>query len=330
MRSIPFLLSLTLGLFMLLLPATWSAAAPDVTGTAAISSDTAGVWTATKRVDVYAEGNADDPFPADGNFTYVYTVTNDPGSLVALGGFLLVLSDPDCLPASIGFIPGPLDPDVPGGVVNDTGVAKRAEWYFSAGGIAPGATTSQLYLTSDCGPGTMPDQLMESSIPGQFGFDGSGQCIAPTVPPVATGDPVPCTIGFWKNRAAGKKGTLQHFDAAQFDAIVSLGVVLSGGIFADEAALLSDLQSKGNRPPSQRARQQLAALVLDLAAGTLNPDNQKCKLFGGNTISSNACGANMSVDQALDFFFLEYAAGRFLEAKDCADDVNNGIGVGDG
>ena len=141
---------------------------------------------------------------------------------------------------------------------------------------------------------------------------------------------MPCTIGFWKNRAAGKKGTLQHFDDVEFDAIVSLGTVLSGGVFVDEAALLTDLQSKGNRPPSQRARQQLAAFVLDLAAGTLYPDNQKCKLFGGNTISANACGANLTVDQALDYFFLEYAAGRFLEAKDCADDVNNGIGVGDG
>ena len=99
MRSISSLPLPVLCGFLFLLSATGSSAAPDVTGTATISSDTAGVWTATKRVDVYAEGNADDPFPADGNFTYVYTVTNDPGSLVALGGFLLVLNDPDCLPA---------------------------------------------------------------------------------------------------------------------------------------------------------------------------------------------------------------------------------------
>ena len=97
---------------LLALPTSSAFAQPDASNTSIISSDTAGVWTATKRVDVYAEGNPLDPFPGDGNFTYVYTVTNDPGSLITIGGLLVNLVDPACLPATIGFIAGPLDPEI--------------------------------------------------------------------------------------------------------------------------------------------------------------------------------------------------------------------------
>ncbi len=147
------------------------------------------------------------------------------------------------------------------------------------------------------------------------------------------GDANPCTIGFWKNRSLNKKGVLKFFPAGEFDSVVGGAVLISGGVFtsasgtADFDALLFALQSKGNRTPEERARQQLAAYFLNLAAGDLFPDQDKCKLFETNDISSNACGSNITVQEADTFISDNFNMGNFEAAKDCADDLNNGIGL---
>ena len=73
--------------------------------------------------------------------------------------------------------------------------------------------------------------------------------------------------------------------------------------------------------------QQLAALLLNLAAGDLFPDNQKCELFESNSLGENACGGARSVGSALDRILADMAAEKFEAANDCADDINNGNGV---
>jgi hypothetical protein len=78
-----------------------------------------------------------------------------------------------------------------------------------------------------------------------------------------------------------------------------------------------------------RAKQQLAATLLNLAAGDLFPDNQKCKLFEGNNITSNACGTGITVGVAVSYGKVDILGdidGQ-TEAHNCFDDLNNGIGV---
>jgi hypothetical protein len=141
---------------------------------------------------------------------------------------------------------------------------------------------------------------------------------------------MPCTIGFWKNRADGKQGTLQHFPDPEFANLVTAAVALSGGVFTSSADLLTHLQSKGPRSILDRGKQQLAATLLNLAAGDAFPDNQKCKLFEGNVITTNACGTNVSVGSAVASIITGLGGSEAAQhaAQECSDDINNGIGLG--
>jgi hypothetical protein len=167
------------------------------------------------------------------------------------------------------------------------------------------------------------------SVSGEFSLDTTGTCVGPTVPPEETGEPLPCTIGFWKNRADGKQGTLQWFPNGDFDAVVNAAVALSSGIFANAADLLYYLQSQGQRSILVRAKQQLAATLLNLAAGDLYPDNDKCRLFEGNDITTNACGTGITVGVAVNYGKVDILGdvAEQHEAQECFDDLNNMIGV---
>ena len=78
----------------------------------------------------------------------------------------------------------------------------------------------------------------------------------------------------------------------------------------------------------EKAEQQLSAYLLNLAAGDLFPDNQKCKLFESNDLDgTNACVDDATAGDAYNSILADMAAGNYEDAKDCADDVNNGIGV---
>lgn len=292
-----------------------AAAAPDVTDSATIVQPD-GAFTAVKTVQIFQEGNPDDPFAGDGRFTYVYTLANDAGSALPLIGFTLEIV-PACPIATIGFFPATgVDPDAPGGVI----AGNEVEWNFFDTSIQPGQVSSKLYVTSVCGPSGSADSI--ASVSGELSFDASGTCLAPRVPPVAPVEPMPCTIGFWKNRADGKKGTTQWFPGSDFTNVVAHAVALSGGVFPDTTSLLTSLGSKGSRSLLERGKQQLSATLLNLAAGDLFPDNQKCKLDEANKITSNQCGSNLTVGTAVNSVKADPAAGH-----SCADDINNGIGV---
>ena len=156
--------------------------------------------------------------------------------------------------------------------------------------------------------------------------ESAGLCTNTCVAPPADGIPAPCTIGFWKNRADTPMGQAQHFPDPEFDQVVDLAAGLTP-VFADGVELLDALGKKGRRTPEEKAEQQLAALLLNLAGGDFPPDGQKCELFEGNALSGNSCEGDATVGDALDGILTEMAAGLFEDAKDCADDINNGIGV---
>ena len=139
---------------------------------------------------------------------------------------------------------------------------------------------------------------------------------------------MPCTIGFWKNRSKGKKGLLKFFPGTDFDPdLLDAAAALSGGIFATGNDVKTAVMAKGNIGAQGKAERQLAALLLNLAAGDLYPNNQKCKLFDGNEITSNACGSNLTVAEALALIFTAHAAADYNFVNNCADDINNGEGL---
>jgi len=193
--------------------------------------------------------------------------------------------------------------------------------------LDPGAVSEELTLQSPYGPGAVTDNV--SSLDGTSGFDAPGSCVGPFVAP--TGEPLPCTIGFWKNRADGKPGTLQWFPNGDFDLVVSQAVTLSSGIFASSTELLAYLGSTGKRPIGDRAKQQLAATLLNMAAADLYPDNQKCKLFDANPIVSNACGDSITIATAVNAAKVDVNGDTAAqhEAMECLDDINNGVGIDD-
>jgi hypothetical protein len=150
-------------------------------------------------------------------------------------------------------------------------------------------------------------------------------CLAPPEPP-DDGDPIPCTIGFWKNRADTPMGQAQHFPDPGFDEVVDQAVLLTP-IFLDASELLDVLGKNGRRSQAEKAEQQLAALLLNLAAGDLFPENGKCELFEGNLLSDNSCEDDPTVGDALASILADISGGSDEDAKDCADDINNALGV---
>jgi hypothetical protein len=288
-----------------------------------------GFYTGVKTYTIYTHDDASNPAPgAPGELTYVYTITNDPGSFLAIIGFNL--DSPIGSVVSAGFIDdaNPATPS-PSAVIDLNNGVVRWDW-ASPDVINPGQVSDQLYIVSAYSPGSSLDTIY--SIEGDASFDVTSTCVGPVTPPQMTGDALPCTIGFWKNRADGKQGTLQWFPDvpdAQFDAVVTAAVALAGGLFADEADLLDNLQSKGKRTIEERGKQQLAATFLNLAAGDLFPDNTKCKLFEGNGITTNACGDAISIGDAVTQALADIGGDTAAQhaAQECSDDINNGIGV---
>lgn len=296
-----------------LLAGPWAAAAaPEAEGSVTLTEPN-GAFTAVKTFQVFAADNPENPRPLAGNFTYVYTIANQPDSFICLVGYDLEV--PAGSVTDAGFVDGAgVEPSAIS--VGDLNV----DWDFLTVGICPGQSSEKLFVHSTFGPGDANDNMV--SVDGQFSLNTPGSCLGPFNPPEFVGEPLPCTIGFWKNRAEEKKGLLQFFPDPDFGGLVSDAVVLSQGTFADEAALLADLTSKGRRTTEERARQQLSALTLNLAAGDAFPDNTKCKLFEGNQITSNQCGDNLSVGDGLARILADLPSGL-----SCADDINNGIGV---
>jgi len=302
--------------FLLFAPAALADDLPnaDQTGSVTVVDPNFGAFTAVKHVAVWSPANASNPCVDTTKYCYVYTITNDPGSSVDLIGFqIVVVSGSASSAGSLG----------PPGVAPTTTVTSNpveVRWTFTSPAIAAGASSEHLYISSSRAPSTQA-----ATINGDFGLDAPTSCLGPTL---ATGEAMPCTIGWWKNRADRKQGTLQYFPDPEFADLVTAAVALSGGVFANSADLLLYLQAKGPRSILERGKQQLAATLLNLAAGDAFPDNQKCKLFETNKISTNACGVNVSVGSAVTSIITGLGSAETQHsAHECSDDINNGIGL---
>ncbi len=311
-----------------LLPqASFAEADADETSSTTVVDPTFGAYTAIKTVKFYRDSNAADPFPGDGYNTYVYTLGNDPGSQVALIGLgIQITAGTANAVIAAGVLPGPGVVPLDGGVDGTKVLANEVRWDFFDTPIQPGEVSAMLYIVSAYDPG-----IADLTINGDFALDAPTTCgLVPVVPPAVVGTPNPCTIGFWMNRELGRKGLLQFFPDGEFEAVKAEAVSIST-VFSTEAELVEALTSKGARTHEERAKQQLAALLLNIAAGTLFPDNTKCRLFLGNQIDTNGDGtADMTVGEALTLIESNILSGDPAlqeQAKDLADDINNGVGV---
>jgi len=318
-----------LALALLFVPAGAPLAAPDAdeTSSTTVEDPNFGAFTAVKNVEFFRDSNATDPFPGDGFNTYVYTLTNDSGSNISLVGMGIVIP-PGTADAvvSAGFISGSGVEPTDGGVDTTTILANEVRWDFVDDLIDPGEVSARLFIVSSFDPGTS-----DLTVNGDFSLDAPGTCgLVPVEPPQVIGTPTPCTIGFWKNREAGRKGLLKFFPDGDFDAVKAEAVSISS-VFGSEAELVEALTSKGRRTVEERAKQQLAALLLNVAAGTLFPDNTKCKLFLGNEVDTDGDGvADLTVGEALTQIESDILSGDPAlqeAAQQLADDINNGIGV---
>jgi hypothetical protein len=295
-----------------------------------------------KTNEVWYPGNTGRP-AVDGeyvcsgsDYTYTYQLEHLGGSLASPGLHVTefeVIVD-DVLVTSAGSIAdagiSPLSTTVSNlDVVN---------WQFPEYGGCPnclneGKTSDLLYICSPAAEGEGVDNLTVTAVL----LAAYGSCLVPTQPPVV-GEPKPCTIGFWKNRHAEKNGLTQFFPDTEFDQLVADALILSTGVFTsadgincpDFDDLLCALSSKGNRTTEERGRQQLAATLLNLAAGNRYPDNGQCVLFGLNQVTSNACGDTLSVGTAVANSKNGLTSSDPVAehgALECLDDLNNEIGV---
>jgi hypothetical protein len=320
MKRTAFLLTGALALALSLPAAASAECIPDTvaTGMTTISDPNFGAYTVEKTVSVYAENNCGNPLPTAGLFTYVYSLQVTSGSTIGILTFRVPIPNAGAV-SNATFIDG--------AGVNPTNILTLSgEVLFDFGpvGVNPGEMSDDLIIQSPYAPGGN-----SAGIGGQFGLDANGDCLGPVVAP----EPITCTIGYWKNREDGKTGTLQHFPGTDYGDVKALAVSLST-VFATEAELVDALTSKGPRTIEERAKQQLAAVLLDVAAGILYPANTKCRTFlgaSGTQIDLNGDGtADITLEAALTQIESDILSGDPAlqqAAHDLADDINNGIGV---
>jgi hypothetical protein len=314
--------------------ASSATAAPDAEGTVTIESVTCAslglpalcddaLYTAIKTYKVYADTNPSNPMPSPGHFTYIYKIVNDPSSTMMVGSLRRFDTEtPASGTIAAGFLDGssvePNDVEVQSTVVR---------WVFESDFIDPGEASEELYLVSAFGPGEVTDTTV--GVGSAFAIDTQTTSVGPVMAPPA----VPCTIGFWKNRELKEEGLLKFFPGSNFDDVKAEAVAISS-VFASEAELIAALTSKGARSMEARAKQQLAALLLNVAAGNLYSSNTKCRLFTGEhgtEIDTTGDGvADTNIEAALVLIESNILSGEkslIAAAQSLADDINNGVGV---
>ncbi|HIG70044.1 MAG: hypothetical protein ABGX04_07680 [Myxococcales bacterium] len=142
-----------------------------------------GFYDGVKSFTVYTDDDVANPMPgAPGEFTYLYTITNDPGSFIGIVGFNL--------DAPIGSVvsAGHLDDSdlatpPPAVLINNNNGVVRWDW-LDPNLINPGQTADTLYVISTYTPGSLTDTIY--SIEGNFAFDVEATCVGPLDPPVET------------------------------------------------------------------------------------------------------------------------------------------------
>jgi hypothetical protein len=142
-----------------------------------------GFYAGVKSFIVFTDDDVANPMPgAPGELTYLYTITSDPGSFIAIVGFNL--DAPIGSVVSAGHLDdADLSTPPPAVLINNNNGVVRWDW-LDPNIINPGQTADTLYIISTFTPGTVTDTIY--SIEGNFAFDLEGACVGPFNPPVET------------------------------------------------------------------------------------------------------------------------------------------------
>jgi hypothetical protein len=305
--------------------ATWWHHSPECdpdsvgSGTVTISDDVSGdFWSFAVDFEVFDDDNCANPNPVTGSFTYVYTVTaTDQGPIpIALQEVRVVLDEVGIV-SEAGVITG--GPGVaPTSVTVESAPDDTVTAAFDPGDFTLGDTSLPIYVVSPYRPGD--GQVNLQVIP----FSGSGTALVPAVLPEAC----PCSAFFWKLRALGWWWVKKYFPGSQFDELKTRAVEIGGGAFADEADLVSSLFQLGFFSAKKRAERELAALLLNIAAGDLFPGNTKCRIFPGTDLDLDGDGVpDSTVDEQLGTIITQIDSGdssQQQQAFETALDINLG------
>ena len=148
--------SLSLAIALVLMASIGHAAVVD--SGSSVFSEPNGFYTRVKAFIVCTHDDVANPVPgAPGELTYVYTITNDPGSFIAIIGFNI--DAPIGTVSSAGVVSDayPATP-APSAVINNDDGVVRWDW-ADPDLIAPGQVSEQLFIVSAYSPGTLSDTV---------------------------------------------------------------------------------------------------------------------------------------------------------------------------
>jgi hypothetical protein len=298
---------------------------PDSVGSGNVTvSDgvTGKFWSFQVDYEVYAADNCANPKPVKGSFTYVYTVTfADQGPIPELSlQNLRVLIANSSYVVSAGYLTG--GPGVaPVSVDVVTTPANSVTATFADGSLSLGDTSLPIFIVSPYQPGAGVVNLQVTA------FTGQGAALVPTALPQAC----PCTTSYWVLRSTGWIFFLADFPGAQLDQIKTRAVELSNGFFTSKNDLLNALLYPGLLDIKKKAKKELAALLMNVAAGDLFPGNTKCRLFLGTPLDEDGDGtADGTVAAAIGQFITQIQSNDLfqqLDALSSAAQINNGQDV---
>lgn len=290
-------------------------------GTVEIVDPTFGAYTVQKTFEVFSDKNCGNPVKVNGSFTYVYTLEVLASSQVGLLEFRVPVPS-ELAVVEAGFVGGGPDVEPVSTTVITEPEGTFVVWEFPATSLQPGQTSAPLYVVSPFQSGGGTVQLS-----GQFGLAASGPCIVPTELP----EPCPCSAFFWKLRSIDWWWVSHFFPGGDFDDVKARAVELSGGFFASEAALTDALKYWGFLSAEKRAKRQLAAVLLNVAAGELFPANTKCRLFEGTELDLDGDDVgDTTVAEAIAQIIADIESGDYHLQNDAfalALDINLGRNV---
>jgi len=295
---------------------------PDSVGSGTVEiadSVTGAFWTFSVDYEVFSDNNCANPVKVEGSFTYIYTVTlTDEGPVpINLDEFKVVLDGANFV-LDTGYISG--GPGVaPTSVVVEPDPFNTVAASFDT--FALGDTSLPIYLVSPFRPGDGSLNINANL------FSGTSPAVVPSELP----EPTPCSAFFWKLRSLNWWWVVKYFPGEQFDIVKTRAVELSGGFFADEGELVSALYYWGFLDAEKRARRQLAAVLLNVAAGEKYPANTKCRLFLGTPLDLDGDDVpDSTVDEAIGSIITGIESGDWNQQNDAFQlglDINLGRNV---
>src|SRR5262245_9474304 len=272
--------------------------------------------------EVFAADNCANPKPVKGSFTYIYTVTfADEGPIPGLSLDELRVEIANAVyVVDAGYLTG--GPGVaPTSVAVVNTPAKNVDATFAPGSLALGDSSLPIFVISPYQPGAGVVNLKASFL------TGAGAALVPQALPQAC----PCTTSYWQLRVTGWPFFLLDFPGPQLDQVKQRAVDLSGGFFTSKTDLLNSLLYPGLLDVRKKARRELAALLMNVAAGELFPANTKCRLFLASELDQDGDGvADGTVSGAIGTIISEIQAGdlfSLLDALSMASQINSGQDV---